>query len=275
MLNLKTFIQMLNEEGITYYDWNVSAGDAQSVYSSRDQIVQRVVSNVAVMQDSIVLMHDANDKGATVEALPIIIEKIQEMEDSMTYGQNAFMMGGRMTTATANAMETAAGNSAGAMTGFMGMGMAGGVMGGGFGAAQQFYAMGQQQAAQKDAQKLLHIQHLRDSHLYVCIHIKCNDNDHIDDGKHDGNDGRDQSADTGSLSGLGLGVLPHDPHDQTGNGNTATQRAPPEAALIRSVGGRSGSLCSTAAGAYSSTLFYVTSTVIAKCHDFYPPFYLI
>ena len=67
------------------------------------------------------------------------------MEDSMTYGQNAFMMGGRMTTATANAMETAAGNSAGAMTGFMGMGMAGGAMGGGFNAAQNFYHMGQQQ----------------------------------------------------------------------------------------------------------------------------------
>ena len=27
-------------------------------------------------------MHDANDKGATVEALPIIIEKIQEMGDT-------------------------------------------------------------------------------------------------------------------------------------------------------------------------------------------------
>ena len=76
---------------------------------------------------------------------PEDMKKIQEMEDSATYGQNAFMMGGRMTTATANAMETAAGNSAGAMTGFMGMGMAGGAMGGGFQAAQQFYNMGMQQ----------------------------------------------------------------------------------------------------------------------------------
>ena len=76
---------------------------------------------------------------------PEDMKKIQEMEDSMTYGQNAYMMGGRMATATANAMETAAGNSAGAMTGFMGMGMAGGAMGGGFNQAQQFYQMGQQQ----------------------------------------------------------------------------------------------------------------------------------
>ena len=50
-----------------------------------------------------------------------------------------------MTTATANAMETAAGNASGAMTGFMGMGMAGNAMGGGFNAAQNFYNMGMQQ----------------------------------------------------------------------------------------------------------------------------------
>ena len=80
--DIQALIKMLDEKGITYYDWNVSAGDAQSVYSSRDQIVQRVVSGVAGQQDSIVLMHDANDKGATVEALPIIIEQIMEMEDT-------------------------------------------------------------------------------------------------------------------------------------------------------------------------------------------------
>ena len=84
---------------------------------------------------------------------PEDMKKINEMEDSMTYGQNAFMMGGRMTTATANAMETAAGNSAGAMTGFMGMGMAGGAMGGGFNQAQNFYQMGMQQQQQQTAQQ--------------------------------------------------------------------------------------------------------------------------
>ena len=76
------------------------------------------------------------------------MKKINEMEDAASYGQNPFMMAGRMTTATANAMETAAGNESGAMTGFMGMGMAGNAMGGGFNAAGQFYNMGQQQAQQ-------------------------------------------------------------------------------------------------------------------------------
>ena len=82
---------------------------------------------------------------------PEDMKKIQDMEDSMTYGQNPFMMAGRMTEATANAMETAAGNTAGAMTGFMGMGMAGGAMGGGFNAAQNFFQAGQQMAQQQTA----------------------------------------------------------------------------------------------------------------------------
>ena len=73
------------------------------------------------------------------------MKKINELEDAATLGANPFMMAGRMTEATAGAMETAAGNTAGAMTGFMGMGMAAGQMGGnGFGAAQGLYQMGQQ-----------------------------------------------------------------------------------------------------------------------------------
>lgn len=83
------------------------------------------------------------------------MKKINEMEDAASMGSNPFMMAGRMTTATANAMETAAGNTAGAMTGFMGMGMVGGMGGnmptggqGGFMAAQNMYNMGAQQAQQ-------------------------------------------------------------------------------------------------------------------------------
>ena len=79
------------------------------------------------------------------------MKKINEMEDSATYGGNAFMMAGRMTTATANAMETAAGNEGGAMNGFIGMGMANGAMGGGFQAAQQFHAAGVAQQASQPA----------------------------------------------------------------------------------------------------------------------------
>ena len=77
------------------------------------------------------------------------MKKINELEDAANVGSNPFMMAGRMTNATADAMQTAAGNSAGAMTGFMGMGMAGMGGQGGFGAAQNLYNRGQQAAAQQ------------------------------------------------------------------------------------------------------------------------------
>lgn len=76
------------------------------------------------------------------------MKKINALEDAANIGANAFMMAGRMTDATADAMQTAAGNTAGAFTGFMGMGMTGG-MGGGFQSAQNAYAMGMQQPQQQ------------------------------------------------------------------------------------------------------------------------------
>ena len=84
---------------------------------------------------------------------PEDMQKIQSMEDAMTAGQNPFMMAGLDATSMAEARVAAANNTAGAMTGFMGMGMAGN-MGGGFSSAQNLYQMGvqqQQQMAQQQA----------------------------------------------------------------------------------------------------------------------------
>ncbi len=87
-----------------------------------------------------------------INLTPEDMKAISQMEDSMSYGSNAAMALGRMTTAQANAMETAAGNTAGAMTGFMGMGMAGNAMGG-FNPAQQIAMMQQQQMQQQQVQQ--------------------------------------------------------------------------------------------------------------------------
>ncbi|MBE7045734.1 MAG: SPFH domain-containing protein [Ruminococcaceae bacterium] len=55
--------------------------------------------------------------------------RITEYQRSTAMGRDANLLRGHMAGATAQAMNTAAANEAGAMTGFMGMGMAGGVMG--------------------------------------------------------------------------------------------------------------------------------------------------
>ena len=99
-------------------------------------------------------------RGITVQSIalgpialsPEDMKKISEMEDGVTMGSNPFMMAGRMTSATADAMTAAAANPNGAMNGFIGMNMAGGAMGGGFGAAQNFYNMGVQQMQQQQIQ---------------------------------------------------------------------------------------------------------------------------
>ena len=72
------------------------------------------------------------------------MQKIRQYEEAGNLGNNAALALGRDAASMANAREIAAGNAAGAMTGFMGMGMVGN-MGGGFNAAQQISAMQQQQ----------------------------------------------------------------------------------------------------------------------------------
>ncbi len=79
----------------------------------------------------------------------------EDAEMIKTLQRSAVMRDPTMAAATlvgaqADAMKTAAGNSAGAMTGFMGMGMA--MNAGGGMNAQNLYAMGQQQQAQQPVQ---------------------------------------------------------------------------------------------------------------------------
>ena len=103
----------------------------------------------------------SENRGISIETIalnPITLtaedmKKSNELEDAVAMGSNPFMMAGRMADASANAMEAAASNEAGAMTGFMGLGMATNAMGGGFNAAQQFYNMGQQQQMAQQQQQ--------------------------------------------------------------------------------------------------------------------------
>ncbi|MBR6795773.1 MAG: SPFH domain-containing protein [Clostridia bacterium] len=126
------------------------------------QIPGKVNELRKVMNDALKLEWEES-RGITVGKIalnPISLadedmKAIKEMEDALLMGSNAYMMAGRMTNASADAMTAAANNSAGAMTGFMGLGMASGAMGGGFNAAQNFYNMGQQQQAQQQQQSVI------------------------------------------------------------------------------------------------------------------------
>ncbi len=75
------------------------------------------------------------------------MKKVQQMEDAAALASDPAMMAGLMGAASAGAMETAAGNTAGAMTGFMGMGMAGSMAG-----MNNLQGLYQQSAQQQTAQ---------------------------------------------------------------------------------------------------------------------------
>lgn len=78
-LDMTEFIKYLNEQGITYYDWNVASGDATSQAYTAEELVQNVMNDVGKYDTSIVLMHDSATKAATVESLGPMIDQLQAM----------------------------------------------------------------------------------------------------------------------------------------------------------------------------------------------------
>ena len=72
----------LEDSDVTFFDWNVSAGDDRAG-ANKDTIYANIVNNVPKFKHCVILMHDAADKKSTVDALPEIIEAIQDMEDTV------------------------------------------------------------------------------------------------------------------------------------------------------------------------------------------------
>lgn len=73
-IDIREFGRALASEGIVYFDWNVSSGDASSVLKTADEIYESVISGVKSKSMPVVLMHDLQSKVTTVEALPRILD---------------------------------------------------------------------------------------------------------------------------------------------------------------------------------------------------------
>ncbi|CBK74779.1 Predicted xylanase/chitin deacetylase [Butyrivibrio fibrisolvens 16/4] len=75
---MSVFINYLNSVGAVYYDWNVASGDATSQAFTADELVDNVMSDVVKYKTSVVLLHDGANKDTTVEALPRLIESLND-----------------------------------------------------------------------------------------------------------------------------------------------------------------------------------------------------
>ena len=77
-------INYLNEKNLVYYDWNVTSNDATYGGLSKSQIANNVLNGIKGKDEAVILMHDANDKHSTVEALEIIFQSLQT-EDNIVF----------------------------------------------------------------------------------------------------------------------------------------------------------------------------------------------
>lgn len=77
-LKMTEFVRILNNNNITYYDWNVSAGDTSSDYTV-DDIVNNVTTGIEQYKTSVVLLHDDSNKSTTAEAIGPLIEALDNM----------------------------------------------------------------------------------------------------------------------------------------------------------------------------------------------------
>lgn len=81
-VDMHELIAYLDEQDMSYFDWNISSGDAASSYISEEDIIRNCTAKLGEFDEAIILMHDASDKNSTVRALPELIETIQAMEDT-------------------------------------------------------------------------------------------------------------------------------------------------------------------------------------------------
>lgn len=82
-LDMQIFADYLDSQGVEYYDWNISSGDGAKKLLSVQTLVENVTADIEEHETSIILLHDSAEKSTTVEALPIMIEDILAMEDTV------------------------------------------------------------------------------------------------------------------------------------------------------------------------------------------------
>ena len=63
----------VEQEGFSYFDWNVSSGDAAGYTVSSSDIYYNVTGSLRRGRNNVVLMHDTNAKWTTADALQDII----------------------------------------------------------------------------------------------------------------------------------------------------------------------------------------------------------
>lgn len=82
-LNIRVFIDFLDTQDVTFYDWNIASGDGGSRLLDTGTLLSNSTGDIGKWGTSMILLHDSADKPTTVDALPTILDKILAMEDTV------------------------------------------------------------------------------------------------------------------------------------------------------------------------------------------------
>lgn len=78
-ISVKKLIGYLDQQGITYYDWNALSEDAVHKNLSPTTLNKNILKDLKNHDPCIVLMHDLGDRHGTVEALKPLIKQLKAM----------------------------------------------------------------------------------------------------------------------------------------------------------------------------------------------------
>ncbi len=76
--DMEVLMEVLDEKGITYYDWNVISPDVTNPNVSKKEVIRQIMENVEGFDTAIVLMNDAINHPMTVKALPKLLQNMKE-----------------------------------------------------------------------------------------------------------------------------------------------------------------------------------------------------
>ncbi|MCR5755854.1 MAG: polysaccharide deacetylase [Acetatifactor sp.] len=82
-VSMLDLIDYLDQQGVTFYDWNNASGDGGTRLLSVQELQRNSLKDIEEWHTDIILLHDSADKRTTVEALPMIIESILAMDDTV------------------------------------------------------------------------------------------------------------------------------------------------------------------------------------------------
>lgn len=75
---MQDMIKFLDEQNITYFDWNAQNNDASSKKQTADQVLKKALDDIHSNKgDTILLMHDSVSHDETVAALPLLIDQLK------------------------------------------------------------------------------------------------------------------------------------------------------------------------------------------------------